>query len=68
MSEQAEPTTGRAFLPTAFLSGIVFALGLGLSGMLDPEKVIGFLDVTGNWQPGLAFVMGSAVVIYALMA
>ena len=68
MNAQVEATTGRAFLPTAFLSGIVFALGLGLSGMLDPEKVIGFLDVTGNWQPGLAFVMGSAVIIYALMA
>ena len=67
MSARAEPLAGQAFLATAFVSGLVFALGLGLSGMLDPEKVIGFLDVTGNWQPGLAFVMGSAVVVYAVL-
>ena len=52
----------------AFVCGLVFAVGLGLSGMLKPEKVIGFLDVFGRWDPSLAFVMGPAVAIYALAA
>jgi len=47
----------------AFVCGIVFALGLGLSGMLQPAKIIAFLDVTGNWDPSLLFVMGPAVGI-----
>ena len=52
----------------AFASGLLFAIGLALSGMLKPEKVIGFLDVFGRWDPSLAFVMGPAVGIYALAA
>ncbi|HEX7899517.1 MAG TPA: DUF6691 family protein [Planctomycetota bacterium] len=52
----------------AFVCGVVFAAGLALSGMLRPEKVIGFLDVFGRWDPSLAFVMGPAVGIYALAA
>lgn len=47
----------------AFACGLVFALGLGVSGMLQPAKVIGFLDVAGTWDPSLAFVMGPAVGI-----
>ena len=47
----------------AFVCGIIFALGLGLSGMLQPAKIIGFLDVAGNWDPSLLFVMGPAVGI-----
>jgi uncharacterized protein len=47
----------------AFACGLVFALGLGVSGMLQPGKVIGFLDVTGRWDPALLFVMGPAVGI-----
>lgn len=47
----------------AFACGAVFALGLGISGMLQPAKVIGFLDVGGDWDPSLAFVMGPAVGI-----
>jgi uncharacterized membrane protein YedE/YeeE len=47
----------------AFVCGIVFALGLGLSGMLQPGKIIGFLDVAGAWDPSLLFVMGPAVGI-----
>jgi len=47
----------------AFLAGLVFGLGLILSGMTDPGKVIGFLDLTGNWDPSLAFVMGGAVQV-----
>lgn len=48
----------------SFISGIVFALGLGISGMTRPVKVIGFLDFTGHWDPSLAFVMIGAITIY----
>ena len=48
----------------SFLVGIIFSFGLGLSGMTDPQKVIGFLDVTGQWDPSLIFVMGSAIPVY----
>jgi uncharacterized membrane protein YedE/YeeE len=44
-------------------SGLLFGLGLGYSQMIDPARVIGFLDVTGNWDPTLAFVMGGAVLV-----
>lgn len=46
---------------TAFLSGAVFAAGLALSGMTQPQKVVGFLDVAGDWDPSLAFVMMGAI-------
>lgn len=49
-----------------FLSGAVFAVGLALSGMTDPGKVLAFLDVGGAWDPTLAFVMGGAVGTHAL--
>lgn len=52
----------------AFVSGLLFALGLGLGGMTEPAKVIGFLDVAGNWDPSLALVMGGALLVYALVA
>ena len=51
-----------------FFAGIVFAVGLGISGMTNPAKVIGFLDVTGAWDPSLAFVMGGAIGIHVLVA
>ena len=47
----------------AFGAGLVFGIGLILSGMTDPGKVIGFLDVFGRWDPSLAFVMGGAVLV-----
>jgi len=47
----------------AFGAGLVFGFGLLLSGMTDPGKVIGFLDVAGHWDPSLALVMGGAVLI-----
>ena len=50
----------------AGISGLVFGLGLILSGMTDPHKVLGFLDITGLWDPSLAFVMGGAVLVAAL--
>lgn len=48
---------------TAFITGLVFGLGLILSGMTDPSKVLGFLDITGTWDPSLAFVMGGAILV-----
>lgn len=50
----------------AFASGLVFGLGLIVSGMANPAKVLGFLDIAGQWDPSLAFVMGGAVVITAV--
>jgi uncharacterized membrane protein YedE/YeeE len=47
----------------ALASGVVFGLGLSLSGMLNPVRVQGFLDVFGDWDPSLAFVLGGAVVV-----
>ena len=44
-------------------TGLLFGIGLILSGMTDPAKVVGFLDLAGNWDPSLAFVMGGAVVV-----
>ena len=46
-----------------FALGIVFAAGLGISGMTQPLKVLGFLDVFGTWDPALAFVMGAALLV-----
>lgn len=50
-------------LLSAFAAGLVFGVGLILSGMTDPGKVIGFLDVAGSWDPSLAFVMGGAILV-----
>jgi len=49
----------------AFAAGLVFGIGLILSGMTDPGKVIGFLDLAGRWDPSLALVMGGAVLVGA---
>jgi uncharacterized membrane protein YedE/YeeE len=51
-------------LLTSFVSGMVFALGLGISGMTRPVKVIGFLDFFGAWDASLAFVMIGAIAVY----
>lgn len=53
-------------LLAALLSGILFGLGLGLSQMIDPARVIGFLDITGTWDPTLLFVLGGAVTVTAI--
>lgn len=50
----------------ALFSGALFGWGLALSGMANPEKVIDFLDVAGDWDPTLAFVMGGAVLVTAV--
>lgn len=46
---------------TAWIAGLVFGLGLIVSGMANPAKVLGFLDLAGAWDPSLAFVMGGAI-------
>jgi uncharacterized membrane protein YedE/YeeE len=48
----------------AFAVGLLFAIGLGFSGMTQPHKVIGFLDVFGQWDPSLMFVMAGAVIVH----
>jgi len=50
----------------AALSGLLFALGLGLAGMTDPAKVLAFLDFAGAWDPSLAFVMAGGMTTYGL--
>jgi uncharacterized membrane protein YedE/YeeE len=60
----------RATVLAAFLTGLLFGLGLILAGMSNPAKVLGFLDLAGAWDPSLAFVMAGAIgamaPIYAL--
>lgn len=46
----------------AFIAGSIFGIGLLISGMTDTQRVIGWLDVFGNWDPTLAFVMGGAIL------
>ena len=48
----------------ALLAGLLFGIGLAISGMTSPDKVIGFLDITGAWDPSLAFVMGGALLVF----
>ena len=50
----------------ALISGIIFGLGLAVSGMTDTAKVQGFLDLFGNWVPDLMFVMGGALIVSAI--
>ena len=51
------------FVLSALLSGLVFGLGLIVSGMANPAKVLGFLDLTGEWDPSLALVMAGAIAV-----
>lgn len=50
----------------ALIAGLLFGIGLAMSGMLDPARVLGFLDVFGAWDPSLAFVLGGAVTVSAI--
>lgn len=51
-------------LVVALISGLVFGFGLSLSGMIDPARVLGFLDVaSGHWDPSLIFVLGGALIV-----
>ncbi|WP_150048203.1 MULTISPECIES: DUF6691 family protein [Methylomonas] len=47
----------------AFLAGLLFGVGLALSEMVNPQKVLAFLDVSGNWDPSLALVMAGALAV-----
>lgn len=49
---------------TALVVGFIFAIGLGVSGMTQPQKVVGFLDVFGSWDPSLIFVMIGGIVVH----
>lgn len=51
---------------TSLISGTLFGAGLALGGMTDPARVRGFLDIFGDWDPTLAFVMGGAVIVMAI--
>lgn len=51
----------------AFAAGALFAVGLVVSGMTQPQKVVGFLDVTGAWDASLAFVMVGAIGVHAVL-
>jgi uncharacterized protein len=55
----------REILP-GLVVGVIFGAGLTLSDMVNPERVLGFLDVAGNWDPSLAFVMGGALIPSAI--
>jgi uncharacterized protein len=48
---------------TSLLAGLVFGLGLIVSGMANPAKILGFLDLSGSWDPSLAFVMAGAIAV-----
>lgn len=48
----------------AIFTGLIFGLGLGLSGMTNPEKVVGFLDVLGDWDITLVFVIGGSIAVH----
>jgi len=47
----------------SLFAGLIFGFGLIVSGMANPEKVLGFLDIAGLWDPSLAFVMGGAIIV-----
>ena len=49
----------------ALLSGVLFGAGMNISGMVDPANIFAFLDITGDWDPSLAFVMGGALLVFA---
>lgn len=55
--------SGAARMLVALLAGALFGVGLAVSGMMDPRKVIGFLDFAGDWDPTLLFVMGGALLV-----
>ena len=51
-------------LLTSLFAGVLFGLGMAISGMMDPARVTGFLDLAGAWDPSLAFVMGGALLVF----
>lgn len=61
-----ETSSGRGSLWASLLCGMIFGLGLGVSQMVDPRKVLGFLDLFGAWDASLMFVMGGALLATAI--
>lgn len=51
---------------SGFIVGLIFGVGIAVSGMINPAKVLNFFDVAGTWDPSLAFVMGGALITTAL--
>ncbi|MBB5514414.1 hypothetical protein FHS89_000412 [Rubricella aquisinus] len=51
---------------TAYIAGLIFGIGIVLSGMANPAKVLNFFDIAGTWDPSLAFVMGGALAVTML--
>ena len=51
---------------SALVVGFIFAMGLGISGMTQPQKVIGFLDLFGSWDPSLIFVMLGSILVHSI--
>jgi uncharacterized protein len=51
---------------SSFVAGLLFAAGLGIAGMTQPQKIISFLDITGRWDPSLMFVMGGALAVHLI--
>jgi uncharacterized membrane protein YedE/YeeE len=55
------------FIISALVTGVLFGLGLGVSGMTKADKVINFLDLSDAWDPSLAFVMGGAIAVHFVL-
>ena len=66
MTELKRTPRGSLEIVISFVAGLLFAVGLALAGMTKPSKVVGFLDVAGDWDPSLAFVMVGAIAVYAV--
>jgi uncharacterized membrane protein YedE/YeeE len=64
MSRENSNTNNMKSAMAALAVGFVFALGLGISGMTQPKKVVGFLDLFGVWDPSLIFVMVGAILVH----
>ncbi len=56
-----------ARLTAALIAGILFGFGLSVAQMIDPAKVVNFLDITGTWDPSLAFVMGGGLLVNLIL-
>mgnify|MGYP000106082632 CR=1 FL=1 len=63
----SEAKSNTPVVASAFITGLVFAIGLGISGMTDTTKVIGFLSLNKDWNPALMLVMGGAIAVHAVV-
>lgn len=64
MSEVKQEAKTNLEVIVSFAAGALFSVGLAIAGMTKPSKVVGFLDITGNWDPSLAFVMVGGIAVY----